>query len=42
MFTCGGTQQAEENASKLKTAHRALTSFTGEVPDLKENKIQPV
>lgn len=42
VFRCGRTQQADENASKLKTAHRALTSFMREVPDLKENKIQPL
>lgn len=42
MFRCGGTQQAKENATKLKTVHRALTSSAREMPDLKENKIQPV
>lgn len=39
LLRCGGTQRAKEKASKLKPAHRALTSFTGEVPNLKENKI---
>lgn len=42
MLRCGGTQRAKEKALKLKPAHRALTSLTGEVPNLKENKIEPV
>lgn len=42
VFRCGGSQQVEGNASKLKQAHTALTSFTGEVSHLEENGIQPV
>lgn len=42
VFRCGGTQQAKENASELKRVHRTLTSFIGEMLNLKENKIQPV
>lgn len=42
VFGCGGTQQVEGNASKLKPAHTALTSFTGDMSHLEENGIQPV